>query len=75
MNPQSDSFRDLVVGQLKPLPDFRCRRMFGGSDLYSRGQFFGLICERRLYFRTGNDTRAEYIAAGASFFRPTQINH
>ena len=70
MNPQSDSFRDLVVEQLERLPDFRSRSMFGGFGLYSGGQFFGLIYQRRLYFRTGDDTRAAYTAAGMGFFQP-----
>ena len=55
---------------LAPLGQARSRRMFGGFGLYSGGQFFGLIYQRRLYFRTGDDTRAAYTAAGMGFFQP-----
>ena len=70
MNPQNDSFRDFVVEQIEGLPGFRSRSMFGGFGLYSGDQFFGLIYQRRLYFRTGDDTRAAYTAAGMGFFQP-----
>ncbi len=70
MNPKNDSFRELVVEQLERLPDFRSRSMFGGFGLYSGAHFFGLIYQRRLYFRTGDDTRAAYTAAGMGFFQP-----
>jgi len=70
MNPQFDFFRNGVVEQLQRLPGFRSRSMFGGCGLYSRDRFFGLIYKRRLYFRTGDETRAAYTTAGMSFFRP-----
>ena len=70
MSPQNDSLREFVVEQLERLPDFRSRSMFGGFGLYSGGQFFGLIYQRRLYFRTGDDTRPAYTAAGMGFFQP-----
>ena len=74
MNPQNDSFHDFVVEQLERLPDFRSRSMFGGFGLYSGGHFFGLIYQRRLYFRTGDETRAAYTTAGMGFSNPTQNN-
>lgn len=70
MSPHVDSFRDRLVAQLELLPDFRCKNMFGGSGLYSRGRFFGLLYKGRIYFRTGDDTRPAYIGAGMGFFRP-----
>lgn len=46
--------------------------MFGGYGLYSGERFFGIIYHSRLYFRTGDDTRAAYTAAGMGFFKPNE---
>lgn len=72
MSPHVDPIRDRLAAQLELLPDFRCRNMFGGSGLYSRGRFFGLVYRGRVYFRTGDDTRPAYIEAGMGFFQPNQ---
>ena len=70
MNPQGDSFRNRVVGQLERPPGLRSRSMFGGFNLYSGDRFFGLVCERHLCFRTGDDTGAACTAARTSFPSP-----
>jgi DNA transformation protein len=70
VKPKSNIFHDYVSEQLAHLSDFHSRRMFGGYGLYSGVQFFGLIYQSRLFFRTGDDTRAAYKAAGMSFFQP-----
>jgi len=70
MNPGDESFHEWINEQLERLPDFRSRRMFGGSGLYSGGRFFGLVYQSRLYFRTSDDTRAAYTAAGMEHFQP-----
>jgi DNA transformation protein and related proteins len=70
MNPEADSFCKYVFERLERIPGFRTRRMFGGVGLYAGAKFFGLIDERRLYFRTTEATQGEYVAAGMSFFQP-----
>ena len=44
--------------------------MFGGFGLYAGDQFFGIIYDRRLYFRTTEETRRDYTDAGMTIFRP-----
>ena len=56
--------------QLEPIPALRCRSMFGGFGLYAGDQFFGIIYEHRLYFRTTEETRRDYIDASMTIFRP-----
>jgi DNA transformation protein and related proteins len=70
MKPQSDSFSGFVFERLEQIPGFRSRRMFGGIGLYAGGKFFGLIDERRLYFRTDETSRGDYVTAGMSYFQP-----
>lgn len=48
----SDSFLDFVLEQLAALPGLRCRSMFGGHGLYYGEQFFGIVYDSRLYFKT-----------------------
>ena len=64
----SVTFRDFVVDQLGGVPQLRCRAMFGCSGLYARGQFFGIIHDGRLYFRTTDTTRPVYVAHGMEPF-------
>jgi DNA transformation protein len=61
---------DYVLGHLAGLAGLRSRRMFGGQGLYAGDVFFGIIYRGRLYFRTSEQTRAVYIAAGMAPFRP-----
>ena len=44
--------------------------MFGGFGLYAGDQFFGIIYDSRLYFRTSEQTRSNYTDAGMTIFRP-----
>lgn len=43
--------------------------MFGGFGLYQREVFFGIIFRDRLYFKTDESTRTEYLEMGMSPFR------
>jgi DNA transformation protein len=45
--------------------------MFGGYGLYRNGVFFGIIHRGRLYFKTDETSRAQYLAKGMKPFRPT----
>jgi len=63
-----DSFRDFVAGQLEP--DTVFRPMFGGCGLYRGDDFFGILHQGRLYFKTGPRTRARYVEKGMKPFKP-----
>jgi DNA transformation protein len=68
----ADSFRDFVLEQLAALDGLRCKRMFGGFGLYSGEQFFGIVFDGRLYFKTNPDTLAEYQQYQAAIFAPSE---
>lgn len=66
-----DSFRDHVLEQLADLDGVRCRTMFGGTGLYCGEQFFGIIYEGRLYFKTHAATLDKYLRHHAAVFAPS----
>jgi len=68
----NNSFRDFVLEQLVTLNGLRCKRMFGGYGLYFGEQFFGIVFDGRLYFKTNPDTVPEYLAYHASVFVPSE---
>jgi DNA transformation protein and related proteins len=68
----ANSFRDFVLEQLAALDGLRCKRMFGGFGLYCGEQFFGIIHDGRLYFKTNADTLAEFIEYHAPVFAPSE---
>jgi DNA transformation protein len=68
----SDSFRDFVLEQLTTLVGLRCTRMFGGHGLYCGEQFFGIIYDGRLYFKTHPDTLPDYLSLHAAVFAPSE---
>ena len=70
MAPKHDWFRDFVLDQLSELSGLTHRAMFGGYGLYQRETFFGIIHERRLYFKTDGTTRAAYVTRNMKPFRP-----
>ena len=65
-----DSFKDFVLDQLGGLRCVTCRAMFGGYGLYRGDVFFGIIHKGRLYFKTGEASRAAYRERGMKPFRP-----
>jgi DNA transformation protein len=67
---QDDSFKEYVLEQLRDLPGVDCRSMFGGHGLYLGGDFFGIVFDDSLYFRTDDESRARYEELGAQVFRP-----
>ncbi len=69
---KADSYRDFVLDQLRPLEGVSCRSMFGGYGLYLGADFFGILHEGRLYFKTDETTRAHYRDRGMSPFAPNQ---
>ncbi len=68
----ADSFRDFVLEQLAALGELRGKRMFGGYGLYCGEQFFGIVFDGRLYFKTNPDTLAEYLQYQAAIFAPSE---
>jgi DNA transformation protein len=68
----TDSFRDFVLEQLAALDGLRCKRMFGGYGLYSGEQFFGIVFDGRLYFKTHPETLSEYMEYHAAVFAPSE---
>jgi DNA transformation protein len=49
-----------ILEQLAGLGSLRSTRMFGGTGLYSRELFFGLIDDDTLYFKTDDSNIAGY---------------
>src|SRR5688500_11833581 len=66
-----DGFNDYVLDQLGDLGDVGTRSMFGGYGVYRGDDFFGIVFDGRLYFRTDESTRDAYIAQGSGPFQPT----
>lgn len=66
-----DSFCDFVLEQLRGVPDVHCRRMFSGYGLYRGENFFGIISEGRIYFKTNAQTRKKYEERGMQPFTPS----
>jgi DNA transformation protein len=69
MDDRPDSFKDYVLDQLGAL-GVTARAMFGGHGLYRGPEFFGILHQGRLYFRTDAITRTDYVARGMSPFQP-----
>jgi DNA transformation protein len=65
-----DSFRNFVLDQLRSLEGVRCRAMFGGYGLYLGADFFGIVYDGRLYFKTDESTREKYRDRGMGPFAP-----
>jgi DNA transformation protein len=65
----NEELRDHVMERLAPLP-LSVRGMFGGLGLYLEDAFFGMISDGRLYFRTDDDSRPDYLAQGMGALQP-----
>jgi DNA transformation protein len=68
----ADSFRDFILEQLATLDGLHCKRMFGGHGLYFGEQFFGIVFDGRLYFKTHPETLPEYMEYHAAVFAPSE---
>lgn len=67
---KDESFKEFILDQLSGLEGINCRAMFGGHGLYCNGIFFGIIHKGRLYFKTNDKTRSDYIKEGMKPFQP-----
>jgi DNA transformation protein len=65
-----DGFKEFVLDQLDGLGGVSARSMFGGYGIYLGGEFFGIVFDGRLYFRTDESTRDAYVAEGSRPFQP-----
>jgi DNA transformation protein len=63
-----DSFNEFVLDQLSALPDLRAKAMFGAHGLYCGENFFGILDEGRLFFKTDAASQADYTARGMGPF-------
>jgi DNA transformation protein len=61
---------DYVRDQLRGVPGYTVRRMFGGNGLFWQGLMFGLVAGDTLYFRTDARNRADYESLGLTPFKP-----
>ena len=65
-------FLDYVLEQLATLDGLHSRAMFGGYGLYCGEQFFGIVHDGRLYFKTHPDTLDDYLRYQAAVFAPSK---
>ena len=63
-----NSFKAFVLDQLSALPEVRARAMFGAHGLYQAGQFFAILDEGRLFFKTDAQSQADYTSRGMGAF-------
>jgi DNA transformation protein len=63
-----DPFKAFVLDQVGALPDLRAKAMFGAHGLYSGDNFFGILDEGRLFFKTDAASAADYTARGMGPF-------
>ena len=63
-----DSFKEFVLDQLAALPEVAARAMFGAHGLYQGENFFAILDEGRLFFKTNETSRADYLARGMKPF-------
>lgn len=63
-----DSFKEFVLDQLRALPNLRAKAMFGAHGIYSGENFFAILDEGRLFFKTDAATEKEFIERGMGPF-------
>ena len=63
-----NSFKEFVADQLSAIPELRAKAMFGGHGLYQADRFFGILMDGRLYFKTDQHSRSDYLARGMQPF-------
>jgi len=61
---------ELLLESLRAVPELEIRRLFGGAGLYSDGIMFGILYDGRVYLKTDETTRAEFVARGSTAFVP-----
>ncbi|MHC4995358.1 MAG: TfoX/Sxy family protein [Planctomycetota bacterium] len=64
-------FLEFVLGQLEQIEGLRYQRMFGGFGLYDDETFFAIVADDRLYLKTSDATRPNFIERGMGPFVAT----
>jgi len=64
-----DTLREWLEDCLAGIPDLYVRRMFGGAGIYSADVMFGILARGRVYLKTDESTRNDFIARGTQPFR------
>ncbi len=67
--PSDVEIAERTLARLAPLP-VSTRRLFGSQGLYLDGQYFGFVTDAAVYFRTDEESRADYLARGMRAFQP-----
>lgn len=65
----SEAFRRFILDQLAPL-EVTPKSMFGGTGLYARGLFFGIVAMDKLYLKVGESNRRMFEREGMKAFKP-----
>jgi DNA transformation protein len=68
MSNHDNDFLEFVLDQLGHLRGVRSRRMFGAYGLYQKDDFFAIVADGKLYFRTGDQNRSDYEQHGMEPF-------
>ena len=63
-----NSFKEFVLDQLSALPEVRAKTMFGAHGIYCGENFFAILDEGRLFFKTDATNQADYTARGMEPF-------
>ncbi len=63
-----DSFAEFAANQLDGLEGLEIRRMFGGHGLYLKKEFFAILFNGKLYFKTNPETLPAYLTAASKPF-------
>lgn len=77
-------FGEELADRLAALGNVSVRRMFGGQGLFLDGRMFGLVADGTPYLKVDDETREDFVAAGAEPFTygrpkrdpaPTQLGY
>ena len=70
---RDEGFVEFVRDQLRGLEgELDFRRMFGGHGLYRDGVFFAILMDGRMYLKTSDATRGQFVSRGMGPFRPNK---
>ncbi len=73
---KDQSFHDYVVHDLlRNLSGITSKTMFGGWGIYENGVIFALIADGELYFKVGDNNRADFEKMGSHPFVYSGGNH
>jgi DNA transformation protein len=63
---EKDEFIQYILSDvLREIAGITYRPMFGAYGLYREGVFFAILSEEKLYFKTDETTKADYLAHGS----------